>query len=144
MPLARYFCFVGGVLLALLFILDEYLPKLPAAGGADRHVPNIRIHSERKWPERVVYDTSIPTIVPMPAASTAHVPSLSAVANVSANARGRDAFAHLQPAQLKVPELKKRETKLRRERTIAKRRVPPPTRLVARQPQFGWFGNVVW
>jgi len=28
MPLARYFYFVGGVLLALLFILDARIPKL--------------------------------------------------------------------------------------------------------------------
>jgi hypothetical protein len=40
MPLARYFFYVGGVLLALLFIADAYLPKLPVAlagsGGAQR------------------------------------------------------------------------------------------------------------
>ncbi len=29
MLLVRYFFFVGGVLLALLFISDAYLPKLP-------------------------------------------------------------------------------------------------------------------
>jgi hypothetical protein len=144
MPLARYFCFVGGVLLALLFILDEYLPKLPVAGGADSHVPIIRIHSDRKWPDRVVYDTSLPTIVPAQAASTVHVPSLPAVANASANARGRESFAQLQPAKLKVPEQKRRETKPRHARIVAKRRAPHPTLLVARQPQFGWFGNSIW
>lgn len=31
MPVARYFFFVGGVLLALLFALDAVLPKLPVA-----------------------------------------------------------------------------------------------------------------
>ena len=29
MPLLRYFVFVGGALLALLFISTAYLPKLP-------------------------------------------------------------------------------------------------------------------
>ena len=31
MPLMRYFFFVGGVLLALLFIPDAVLPKFPVA-----------------------------------------------------------------------------------------------------------------
>ena len=48
MPLARYFLFVGGVLLALLFLSDAYLPKLPAAERADTDLPVIRIHSDRK------------------------------------------------------------------------------------------------
>ena len=64
MPLARYFVFVGGVLLALLFLSDAYLPKLPAAQMADTDLPVIRIHTDRKWPERVVYDTSHATIIP--------------------------------------------------------------------------------
>jgi hypothetical protein len=146
MPLARYFSYVGGVLLALLFILDAYLPKMPVAGKANDHEPVIRIHSDRKWPERVVYDTSLPTIVPAQVANTeARVPSPPAIADVPAKARGREAFAQLQRADaVKVQEPKRREAKLRRERTIAKRRVASPTRLVARQPQFGWFGNSVW
>jgi hypothetical protein len=85
MPLARYFLFVGGVLLALLFISDAYLPKLPVVDMATTELPVIRIHSDRKWPERVVYDTSLPTIIP---AQIAHmvvgVPSPATVANVSA------------------------------------------------------------
>ena len=56
MPLARYFLYVGGVLLALLFILDAYLPKIPVADRAMIDLPVIRIHSDRKWPERVVYE----------------------------------------------------------------------------------------
>jgi hypothetical protein len=35
MPLARYFFYVGGVLLALLLIADAYLPKLPVAHRTD-------------------------------------------------------------------------------------------------------------
>jgi hypothetical protein len=60
MPLARYFSFVGGVLLTLLFILDAYLPKIPVREKATANLPIIRIHSERKWPERIVFDTSAP------------------------------------------------------------------------------------
>jgi hypothetical protein len=44
MPLARYFLFVGGVLLALLFVADALLPKLPAAETANANLPVIRIH----------------------------------------------------------------------------------------------------
>ena len=62
MPLTRYFCFVGGILLALLLISDAYFPKLPVAHSANTVSYIIRIHSDRKWPERIVYDTSLPTI----------------------------------------------------------------------------------
>ncbi len=70
MPLARYFSFVGGVLLALLFILDACFPKLPVAAKAKVYLPVIRIYSDRKWPERIVYDTSLPTPVPTSIATT--------------------------------------------------------------------------
>ena len=67
MPVARYFLFVGGVLLALLFARDAFAPQQAAVAGnaapsIDKTV--VRIHSDQKWPERVVYDTSLPTIVP--------------------------------------------------------------------------------
>src|SRR5258708_15546303 len=100
MPLARYFVFVGGVLLALLFVIDAVLPQLPAADAnrtataVDRSI--IRIHSDRKWPERVVFDTSIPTIVPAQAVNAeAFVPAPvpAVVADVPAKVRVREAFA---------------------------------------------------
>ncbi len=68
MPLARYFTFVGGLLLALLFLADWYFPKLvapPATAGVDKSI--IRLHTAHKWPEATVFDTSLPTIVPPPA-----------------------------------------------------------------------------
>ena len=148
MPLARYFFYVGGVLLALLFILDAYLPELPVAARANIHLPVIRVHSDRKWPERIVYDTSLPTIVPAPVASKkadVHIPTT--VADVSIKVKEREAFAQLQSSDAKPLQLtdrKKRELKLQHERKIAKRRAVPPTMLVARQPKFGWFGNSAW
>ena len=69
MPLMRYFMYVGGALLALLFIADACLPPLPVA-KASRSATDlsvIRIHSDTKWPERVVFDTTRPTITPVPA-----------------------------------------------------------------------------
>ena len=69
MPVARYFLFVGGILLALLFAVDAYAPLHVVAAGAvvpsvDKSI--VRIHSDQKWPERLVYDTSLPTVVPPP------------------------------------------------------------------------------
>jgi len=157
MPLARYFCFVGGVLLALLFVSDAYLPKLPVVdsdyAGVDKSI--IRIHSDRKWPERIVFDTSHPTNVPpqiasMAAGATAPTP----VAADAAKARTREAFAQLalDPKQTGLSAEPKPERsaatkpgpKPQPKRKIAKRRAAPPVVLVAQQPQFGFFANNTW
>jgi hypothetical protein len=157
MPLVRYFFFVGGVLLALLFISDAYLPKSPAAesdsAGVDKSI--IRIHSDRKWPERVVFDTSRPTEVPAQIASVAaSATTQKTVADMSTATRTREAFAQLpldpKPAQSAAgakPERSaaiKPEAKPQPKRKIAKRRAAPPMVLVAQQPQFGFFGNNTW
>ena len=65
MPIFRYFVFVGGALLALLFAADYVLPSQPVAQAvvtASNDQPLIRIRSDRHLPERVVLDTSQPTI----------------------------------------------------------------------------------
>lgn len=51
MPLARYFFYVGGVLLALLLVLDARLPKFPVTERTHANLPVIRIHSVAKLPE---------------------------------------------------------------------------------------------
>jgi hypothetical protein len=142
MPVARYFLFVGGALLALLFVVDAVVPKVPVAEadrtdtGFDKSV--IRIHSDRKWPERVVFDTSIPTIVPVQTAKAeAVVPT--PVADVSAKVRVREAFAQFVP-----PDPKKPEPKPQRKRKIAKSRVAPQVVQIAQQPRFGFFANNGW
>jgi hypothetical protein len=150
MPLARYFLFVGGVLLALLFVADACLPRMPAAdsasGGFDP--ATIRIHSDRKWPERVVFDTSHPIIVPTHTANAEPGrPAPAATADSSTTARVRNSFAQLQPpdqeqAQPAAP--KKLEKKPQAKRRIAKRHAAPPMVLVAQQPSFGFFGNNTW
>src|SRR5262245_34394994 len=73
MPIGRYFLYIGGVLLALLFIADWWLPSLAGSGSAPSNVDRttIRIHSAQKWPAAVVIDTSLPTIVPPQAPSIA-------------------------------------------------------------------------
>jgi hypothetical protein len=139
MPVARYFMYVGGVLLALLFISDAFLPKLTVADrtATATELPAIRIHSDRKWPERVVLDTSTPTIVPAQTAKAeAVVPPPTPAADDSAKTRVRETFA-----QFVSPEPKKPEAKPQRKRKIAKSRPAPPVMMVAQQPRFGFFGN---
>src|ERR1700742_3740803 len=148
MPLARYFIYVGGVLLALLFISDAYLPKLPVAESVNADLPMIRIHSDRKWPERVVFDTSRPTIVPAQLAKTQssiQVPATT-VADIPPKARVREAFAQFRPSDAaQASDEKKPEPKPPHKRKLAKRHVAPPMMQVAQQPRFGFFGwNNMW
>jgi len=136
-------------LLALMFILDSYLPKLPIAERSSADLSAIRIHSDQKWPERVVYDTRPPVIVPTQIANTdASVPDqATTVGKVSGKAKVREAFGQLQTfdaKQLQQSEAKLLEPPPHHRRKIAKRRAAPSTMLVARQPQFGVFGRSVW
>ena len=65
MPIIRYFIFVGGLLLALLFAADRYLPApVERTGPSDPDRTIIRIASARALPEKIVFDTR-PRDVPM-------------------------------------------------------------------------------
>ena len=143
MPVARYFLFVGGVLLALLFLSNGVLPKLPVEAERAETGPSksgIRIQSDRKWPERVVFDTNLPTIVPPHTATIAvSAPAQTTVADVSARSRALQSFAELKPSEPKKPEPKPVH-----KRRIAKVRVAPPMVMVAQQPRFGFFDNNTW
>jgi hypothetical protein len=146
MPLTRYFYSVGGVLLALLFILDACFPRLPDA-KATSDPPAIRIHSDRKWPERIVYDTSLPTIVPVSVATAE--PAVRApekVVEVPSAAKEREAFAMLSSSadRSQASPAKMREPKPQRHRKVARKRAPAPMIAMARQMQFGWFGRNFW
>jgi len=141
MPLFRYFIFVGGSLLALILVANAALPSAPVPEGltSGTDLPPIRIHSERKLPERVVIDTS----VPMPAGAVAPVavaqakpqiqpqvqaqlqPAAPAPAEMSAKARVREAFAQLPQEQDAF------EPKMTDMATVV---VPEPKMYPARQP----------
>jgi hypothetical protein len=141
MPVARYFMYVGGVLLALLFAIDAFMPQDVAvashsAPGLDK--TTVRIHSVQKLPERVVYDTSLPTIVP-PAVKTRVAAAPPAPVDATAQARVRDTFAQFVPA-----EPKKVEPQVQHKRKIAKVRSTQPIRLAQQQPHFGFFGAPTW
>jgi hypothetical protein len=67
MPLLKYFGWVGSFLVAALFAAN-WCSSVPIARSRPSDVPltrriNIRIHTDQKWPERVVFDTtrSMPT-----------------------------------------------------------------------------------
>jgi hypothetical protein len=138
---ARYFLFVGGALLALLFFSNAYFPNLPVEVKADSEHPAIRIHSDRKWPEAVVFDTSRPTIVP--AQSAVAIAPTPPDADVLGKERARNAYAALNPAdqkQAQTSDPNKPEKKPQRKRRIATRHLTHPM-MIAQQPQFGFFGN---
>jgi hypothetical protein len=164
MPLLRYFLFVGGSLLALLFVVNAAFPTVPLpetlTSGSD--LPPARIHSERKWPERMVFDTSaalpgqsqatpVALLKPQPQVQPqAQAPMPPAMAAMSAKARVREAFAQLpsevdvfQPTMSDMATVVVPEPKMYPARQPAKHKVavkPRSTRpmMVAQQPRFGF------
>ena len=168
MPLLRYFVFVGGALLALLLVCDAVLPQVPLPANlvsASSDLPAIRIRSDRKWPDRVVFDTSIPPVAPVTVAKAEIAPVSPVATEASAKVRVRDAFAQLPPSQPQVKkagapaatmasaeptkaELNKAEPKadlkLQPKRKVAKARpAGRPVMLVAQQPHYGLF-DTTW
>ena len=172
MPIFRYFIFVGGALLALLFVVDFVFPAAPvahvvAAAGNDQ--PLIRIRSNQYLPERVVLDTSQPAIA-APAVKTAAVAAPQppvqevvspAFAEMSAKTRVRETFAQFTPtpkaetaparkseaAQPQVPQAQATPVQAQPKRKIVRTQPAPqpgrPMMLVAQQPHFGLF-NTTW
>jgi hypothetical protein len=166
MPIFRYFLFVGGSLLALILVANAALPSAPVLDGlrSGTDLPLIRIRSERKLPERVVIDTS----APMPAGAVAPVtvalakpqvvqpqvqaqvqPVAPVIAQMSAKARVREAFAQLpqehdafEPkmsdmATVVVPEPKMYPARqpLKQKAAIAKPRYVAHPMMMAQQPR---------
>jgi hypothetical protein len=107
MLVTRYFLFVGGALFALLYAVDALVPQDAAtashsAPGLDKST--VRIQSLQKLPERVVFDTSLPTIVP-PATRMAAAPLPPAPAAEGADqAPLRETLAQYVPAEAKKHE----------------------------------------
>jgi hypothetical protein len=93
--------------------------------------PAIRIHSDRKWPERVVFDTSIPVVVAAKTAKADYCPA------VGSGHRRLGKSARAGHCEMVPPEAKKPQ----RKRKIAKKRVAPPMIQVAQQPRFGFFNT---
>ncbi|MBR0955044.1 hypothetical protein JQ591_31795 [Bradyrhizobium canariense] len=144
MPVSQYLLCAGGTLLALLFVADACFPDRPAGHGGPGPSAAIRIHSDRKLPERVVLDTSQPTIfsIEIAKAELGAAPSAD-----SPQTPAREAFAEIQPPdaeRLQSRQSMKTEAKPQRQSKIARRHIERRIRLVARPPQYGWFGDHVW
>ena len=122
MPFVRYIAFVGSLLVAILFFADWYLTRAPTQSvtSLEADKPIIRIKSDRKWPERIVFDTSAPTIVPQNSPVIADAP----VTNPP-----REAFALLNEP---VPEVSVTPLPVRTKRKVARR--APPSRWAAYRP----------
>lgn len=136
MPLGRYFVCMGSLLLALLFAAEWYLPKLaiePAHADVDRRI--IRVHSQQKWPEAVVLDTSLPAIAP----STA-----TAALAPAEEKSPRQAFAQMLPsppiqhARAVAPKAAAAKPAVERRRVRVARAAP---RQLASYDSFGFRSN---
>lgn len=156
MPIFRYFVFVGGALLTLLLAVNYVVPASPVAQAvatASNDQPLIRIRSDRHLPDRVVLDTSQPTIA-APVVKTAavvapqppvHDAASPALAEISAKARVRETFAQFTP-NLKTEGAAARKAELQQAQTQIPQAVPAqtqPKRKVARAhpaPQYGQYG----
>jgi len=141
MPLGRYFAFTGSLLLALLFLADWYMPQpaaTPAKADVDRTV--IRLHSRHQWPERIVIDTSLPTIVPPPKiAEAAPVKEAHPVKSASDARPVREALALATPVQPAAPAIARKSAPKRRTHTARTYGTPRTGHVASYEPPG--FGN---
>jgi hypothetical protein len=102
-PVARYFVYVGSVLVALLFVANWMWPSSApvqaqdSAAQAAAEGPIARIHSAQKWPDKIEFDTSKPIIVPPPAPALAATASPEPATVTTAAASPLDARAEVKP-----------------------------------------------
>ncbi|UGY18726.1 hypothetical protein HAP48_0015475 [Bradyrhizobium septentrionale] len=149
MPLAAYFWKVGAVLLALLFVADYSLPRAPTVDQAAANRPAVRIHSDRKWPERVDFDTRSPVIVAAaPVAEPTEVATSSDVTEspitVAQSPGVANSFAMLPDTRPPETVDRKRQRKKLHVAARPRRNVQPQMLLAARRGQFGWSGFGTW
>jgi hypothetical protein len=142
MPLARYFAYVGGALLALLLIANAVSPQSPSDGiSSSAERPVIRIHSDRKAPDAIVFDTSRPTVASPVIANSQPV----AAAPIPPKARVRESFAQFGATEPKTSanEAKRPDVKPQPKRKIARARPRYDRQFMLfaqqRQPRFGFF-----
>ena len=146
MPLARYFVFVGGGLMAVLIAFDLFSPKAAADIGAQSAAvvdkSTLRIRSDQKWPERVVFDTTQPAAAPRaaePVQVQAALPGPAPAPEFTAGARVRETFAQFVPAEPKKPE-----ATTAKKRKVAKTTTGQPHQPLQFAQQRGLFGTSTW
>jgi hypothetical protein len=133
-PIAKYFVVVGSALAALLLIAGWSLPEAPASFSDRPEIIEraaIRIRSERKWPEKVVLDTSQPTIP---------TPSIEVAPTERLVARLPDEMADLTRADsLAKPNRDARPIDTHRRPARAKRkRAASRKRVAHHESRIGW------
>jgi hypothetical protein len=167
MPVLRYFVFVGGALLALLFVCDAIFPQvpLPATLNSGSDLPAVRIRSERRWPERVVIDTTVPATAATAQMAKADTAPQSGTAVDTQRAKVRDALAQMSTAESKAAPLARTaeptsvkiadatptqatepkpaagRSESKPKRKVARVHPSRPVMLVAQQPRFGFFAS---
>ena len=105
MFLVRYFLYAGSALLTLLFLVNWYAPAAPTTAADQAQQASLdkeilRIRSAQKWPQKIDFDTNIPTIVPPPALVASIPPSPpSPKAAEALNKSVLNAHAEARPVQ---------------------------------------------
>ena len=153
MPIARYFSVLGGILATLLLIAGWCLPTSPALFATqslalDRTI--IRIKSERKWPEKIVLDTSQSMIAPPAVEESPAAPSVRLPADGPGDQSNLKALAQLKPdapsAVVDHPTLRIKRVLTRTARSKRVARIPATRRLAKAEADgsccgFGWIDN---
>ena len=116
MPLQQYVLVVGGALLVLLFATDWVFPR--PRGEHERsevRLPAIRIHSDRKGPEAVVFDTAQPIFTALVGQDGADTPQAIASTESSLTEGGSQPSGPVsepaEPAELNEPKIQNRKIK---------------------------------
>jgi hypothetical protein len=154
MPLARYFLFVGAVLLAVLVLADAFLPKAPVADSVAPHHPAIRLYSDARWPEPVVLDTSVQTInsaqpakaeldaISAPALAAEQLAKAPEAPEADGSINSREALAELKQGNVAKPQsAAPNKLKLESQRKTVRRQASQRMRLVWRQSPYDWYGS---
>jgi hypothetical protein len=106
---------VGSALLVFLLVADWFLPESPPSfpDRADIDKATIRIRSEHKWPEKIVLDTSNPTMTALVVAdppvtqSSVPLPPDRAPGQASLDSMGQ-LESDPQPVAIDLPTLQSR------------------------------------
>jgi hypothetical protein len=111
-PLFGYFAVVGGFLLSMLLVANVFLPATMVDGGGEtrQSKPKILIDSSRNLPERIVYDTSLPTtlaVVPVAQEAAPRSSPLDSMAQMSAPTTPKQP-SHVQIVREKPVKIAKR------------------------------------
>ena len=117
MPLMKYFGFVGSALVVLLIAISWCFPQQAIGpGNSDVERPFIKISSAERAPERVIIDTSLPTIVP-----PSNVGPSTTITSVQSGQPLRSAFAAIEVSPITAPPKSSGEAPKPKPKQTAKR-----------------------